>query len=174
MSKHRPTGTDLEPLMDMLAGKDGAARLKAREALVAVGQPAVPSLIRALEDGRLDHLRWEAAKTLGAIGDTTAIPSLVKALEDSDSDVAWLAADALRQFKKAAWPALLGTLIKRGSKSVMLRQGAHHVLRGQREDGFDDLLEGLKNAIESETAPERTPLAAHDILERMRERQETE
>jgi HEAT repeat protein len=97
--------------MDMLAGKDAATRLKARKALVALGKPAVSSLTQALQNSRLDHLRWEAAKTLGAIGDTRAIPSLVKALEDGDRDVAWVAAEALKKFKKADWPPLLRALI---------------------------------------------------------------
>jgi hypothetical protein len=82
MSKPKGTGTDMESLMDMLAGKDGATRQKARKALVALGKPAVSSLTQALQNSRLDHLRWEAAKTLGAIGDARAIPSLVEAVQE--------------------------------------------------------------------------------------------
>ena len=36
---------------------------------MALGKPAVPSLIRTLQNSKEDHVRWEAAKTLGAIGD---------------------------------------------------------------------------------------------------------
>jgi HEAT repeat protein len=58
--------------------------MKARKSLVALGKPAVPSLTRHCRIPKLDHVRWEAAKALGAIGDTRAIPRLVNALEDSD------------------------------------------------------------------------------------------
>jgi hypothetical protein len=168
MSKQKWAGTNLESLMEMLTSKDGATRKKARRLLVALGKPAVSSLTRALQSSRLDHLRWEAAKTLGAIGDTRAIPALVKALRDSDPDVAWLAAEGLRKFKKLAWSPLLRMLIKGGPDSVLLRQGAHHVLRNQREDGYNDLLTTLTKALESSTAQESTPLAAYNILKRMK------
>jgi len=107
MNGQKGTGTNLESLMDMLASKDGVVRQKAREALVNMGKPAVSSLIQALENSRLDQVRWEAAKALESISDTGSMPSLVKALEDSNSDVAWVAADALKTFKKAAWLPLL-------------------------------------------------------------------
>ena len=136
--------------------------------MVALGRPAVASLTQALQNSKLDHVRWEAAKALGAIGDTKAISPLVKVLEDSDPDVAWLAAEALRQFKKAAWPPLLRLLIKRGSDSALLRQRAHHVLRSQKENGFDDLLASLREDLESSTVQESTPVAAYAILKRMK------
>lgn len=98
MGKQKMTGTNIESLMEMLANKDGLIRKKARKSLVAIGKPAVSELTRALQNSKLDQLRWEAAKTLDAIGDIRAIPSLVKALEDNDQDVAWLAAEALKKF----------------------------------------------------------------------------
>jgi HEAT repeat protein len=154
--------------MDMLASKDGATRQRARKSLVALGKPAVSSLTRALQNSKVDHLRWEAVKTLGAIGDTRAIRPLVIALEDSDPDVAWVAAEALRKFKKAAWTPLLRALTKRGPDSVLLRQRAHHVLRNQKEVGFNDLLATLVKALQSNTVPESTPVAAYEILKRMK------
>jgi HEAT repeat protein len=172
MSKNKKkwTGTNLESLMDMLGSKDVASRKKARKSLVAMGKQAIPSLTRALQNSKSDHLRWEAAKTLGAIGDVRAIPSLVKALEDSDIDVVWLAAEALRKFKKAAWSALLHALIKNGEDSVQLRNGAHHVFRNQKEDGFNDLLTNLLLALKSSAAAELTTIAANEILKRMRKK----
>jgi HEAT repeat protein len=167
MIKQKATSTNLESLMDMLESKDGMTREKARESLVDLGKPAVSSLIHALQGSRMDQVRWEAAKALGAINDTRSIPSLAKALDDSNPDIAWLAAEALIKFKKSAWPALLQELIKSGSDSVLLRQGAHHVLVNQKEDGFNDLLSTLIKALESSTAPESSIVAAHDLLERM-------
>ena len=162
MSRQIQTGANLESLIDTLASRDGMARQKARKSLVAMGKPATPTLIRALRNSKVDQVRWEAAKALGAIGDVKAIPSLVKALEDRD-DVAWLAAEALENLKKAAWPAIFRQLIRRGAHSALLRQGAHHVLRNQREEGFNDLLAILVKALEVETVPVMTIMAAHDI-----------
>jgi hypothetical protein len=168
MIKQKWIDTNLTSLMDTLASKDGATRQKARKSLVALGKPAVFSLTRALQNSKVDHIRWEAVKTLDAIGDIRAIPQLVNALEDTDPDVAWLSAEALRKFKMVAWAPLLRALIKRGLDSALLRQGAHHVLKNQREDGFNDLLATLTKALESNTAEESTPLAASKILKRMK------
>jgi HEAT repeat protein len=167
MNEQKRAGTNLESLMDMLENKDGVIRQKAREALVELGKPAVSSLIQALQNSRQDQVRWEAAKALGGINDTRSVPSLVQALEDNNSDVAWVAADALKTFRKAAWPPLLQALIKGKSESVALRKGAHHVLVDQKEDGFNDLLATLLQALESSSAPELSAVAANEILKRM-------
>ena len=166
-SKQKLTGTNIVLLMDMLASKEGKTRQKARASLIALGKPAVPSLTRTLRNSKLNHLRWEAAKCLSSIDDTRAIPSLVKALEDKDHDVAWLAAEALMTFKMTAWPALLQALIKSEDDSVQLRNGAHHVLLKQKEDGFNNLLKTLTKTLEPGTAPESTAVAAYSILKQL-------
>jgi hypothetical protein len=74
----------------------------------------------------------------------------------------------LGKFKKVAWLQLLRALIKSKPDSVSLRQGAHHVLRKQKEDGFNDLLATLRTALESSTASESTPFAASNLLKRMK------
>jgi len=86
--------------MDKLGSKDGAIRQKARKSLVALGKSAVSSLTRILQNSGSDHVRWEAVKTLGAIGDSRAIPLLVKALEDGDPDVAYLGPGSAGHFVK--------------------------------------------------------------------------
>jgi len=168
MNKQSQTGANPNLLIEMLSSKDSIIRQKARKSVVDLGKPAVPLLILALQNSKLDHLRWEAAKSLGAIGDVRSIPSLVKSLEDSDIDVAWLAAEALGKFKKAAWPALLHALIKSEKDSIALRNGVHHVLRKQKEDGYNDLLIALSVALKSSTAQESTTIAANELLKRMK------
>lgn len=167
MKKAKDNGKDTTAWMDMLASKDGMLRQKAREALVKLGKPAVPSLTKALQPSRPDQVRWEAAKALSAIGDARSIPALVTTLEDTDSGVAWLAAEALRQFNQVAWAPLLRALIERGADSVPLRQGAHHVLHNQEGDDFNDVLGALLKALESNTVPEVTAVTAHDFLKRV-------
>ena len=168
MTKQKRPGTDVESLLGLLADKDGVARQKARRSLVALGKPAVSSLTGVLLDSRFRQLRWEAAKALGAIGDSGAIPALMSALEDRDADVRWLAAEGLKKFKKAAWPPLLRAVIECGPDSVSLRQGAHHVLRNQNAAGFNDLLATLKNALKAGIDQEAAPWAAYQILKKMK------
>ena len=164
MKKAKDNGKDVAALMDMLAHKDGMLRQKAREALVKLGKTAVPSLIQGLQPSQPDQVRWEATKALSAIGDARSIPALVDTLEDRESGVAWLAAEALRQFNQDAWVPLLRALIKRGADSVPLRQGAHHVLHNQEGAGCTDVLAALMKALESNTVPEATAVAASAFL----------
>jgi hypothetical protein len=131
---------------------------------------AVPSLLQTLQNSKQDHVRWEAAKTLDSIGDIRSIPVLARSPEDSNPDVAWLAAEALKKFKKAAWPVLLHALIMSKPESVLLRQGTHHVLRNQKEDGFNDLLATLMRSLEYSSVPISKPLTAYDLLKRLKEK----
>ena len=169
MNIQTQTRNNIETLISLLASTDDKVRRKARKSLVFIGKPAVSSLSGVLQNSKVYKARWEAAKALGAIGDTKAIPSLVMALEDTETDVVWLAAEALKKLRMAAWPELLKALIKRGSESVTLRNASHHVFRKQREKGFNNLLEVLRKALESDASPESTPVAASKLIERMRD-----
>jgi HEAT repeat protein len=168
MSTQAHPGNTLDSLMEDLGRKDGMLRQSARKSLVAMGAPAVDPLALALRDSTSDQVRWEAAKALGEIGDARAVPALVKALEDKDTDVVWLAAEALTAFGMAAWPTLLKALINEGTESVILRKGAHHVLHKQKQSGYNDLLAILTPALELDALPESASMAASDILNRMR------
>jgi HEAT repeat protein len=169
MGKQKPIVADLESLMDLLTSKDGMVRQKARRSLVALGKSAAPTLATALSDSKVDQVRWEAAKALGSIRDTESIPSLVKALGDYDSDVAWVVAESLRKYGKAAWPVLLGEILREDRDCVLLYRRAHHVFLNQTEEGFDDLLSRLSEALEVGEPREPAMLAAFEILERMKE-----
>jgi hypothetical protein len=173
MNKGKRTNTNLRSLIETLSSDDGATRHKARISLAALGKPAVVSLSSILQNSSVDHVRWEAAKTLAAMGDAGAIPSFVKALEDSDRDVAWLAAEALREFKEIAWQPLFRVLITRGSESVSLRLGAHHILRNQRVVGYNDVLATMRKALDSSTVPELTTVAAYNMLKRIKAKART-
>jgi len=154
-------------LIDMLANTDGMLRQKAREALVKGGKRAVPALVRALHSAQPDQVRWEAAKALLEIGDARSIPVLVETLEDCEAGVAWLAAEALHAFRQVAWAPLLRALVQRGTESSTLRQGAHHVLHNQDGGACSDLLAALLLALESNTVPEATAVAARNFLKRV-------
>jgi HEAT repeat protein len=78
----------------------------AANALVQIGKPAVPALIRAITRPS-SRVRCAACTALGQIGDTAAVPVLIQRLEDADSNVRSAACTALGQIgDAAAIPAL--------------------------------------------------------------------
>jgi HEAT repeat protein len=169
MNTETQTLENIGSLVNLLSSTDDKVRRNARKSLVYIGKPSVSSLSEVLQNSKVYKARWEAAKALGAIGDVKAIPSLVKGLEDTESDVVWLSAEALKTFKKIAWPEILNALIMKGSESVTLRDAAHHVFRKQRKDGFNDLLKALRKSLESDAVPVSTILAASNLLDKIRE-----
>ena len=168
MKEQNEVADHIQFLAKLLENDDDMVRRKARKSLVLLGKKAMPALLLVLDNSKIYKARWEAAKALGSIADARAIPTLVKALEDQESDVAWLAAKALKKFGKASWPELFQALVKRGPESVQLQHGAHYILRKQEEEGLNDLLENLRKALVSVSVPESISLAAYNILERMK------
>jgi HEAT repeat protein len=75
------------PLLFALSDASPYLARIATDALIQIGKPAVPGLIRALEADAHSQVRANAARALALIGDTSAIPALYRALED-DSVVA--------------------------------------------------------------------------------------
>jgi HEAT repeat protein len=95
------------PLLEKLVDRDAQIRLRAADALVDIGSPAIPALRQALcsED---TNLRWRAAAVLGDLG-TEAIPALsdlARALKDPDAQVRLYAMLALGNIGPAAKPAV--------------------------------------------------------------------
>lgn len=168
MYEQKQTGISTQSLVNLLESEDEKVRTRARKSLVTIGKEAVPPLSLVLENSKIYKARWEAAKALSEIGDIKSISVLVTALEDPESDVAWLAAKALEKFRKAAWPKLMRALVEHGSKSVLLQHGAHHILRNQKVEGYNDLLDILRISLEKGAVPESISPAAYDILERMK------
>ena len=155
-------------LMRALGGKSTLSPLKARAALVAIGEPAVPALIEALGRGG-DHERWEAAKALAEIASPDAAPALVGALEDVHGAVRWLAAEGLINLGNEALPPLLEALETRPD-SCRLREGAHHVLITlRRHDLHDDLEPVVAALVESGPAEAVGPAAAKAVASLERE-----
>jgi hypothetical protein len=120
------TSSTIKDLIKALSSYNDLSRVEARKALVAMGSQAVPFLAEALNDPN-SLRRWEAAKALGEIGSANVAPILVKALEDEEFDVRWLAAKGLIEMNVKSLKPLFEALIEHAD-SVLLRQGAHHVL----------------------------------------------
>jgi len=96
------------------------------QALVKLGQPAVPSLMTA-STSHSAWMRWQCVRALGEICDDRAIPVLVHALTDSDHSVAWMGAKSLARFGKHALEPTLRLLVT-AETSPWLVETASYVL----------------------------------------------
>lgn len=81
----QPDPAAIPQLSRALDAEDRLLSRLAGDALIAIGEDAVPALI-AVMDGDSQSARLEAVRALAAIGDTRAIPVLIKVL-DQDSAV---------------------------------------------------------------------------------------
>ncbi len=123
--------SSLEELIAQLGDRDGGKRQRARETLVAVGEPAIPSLVALLANSQV-RLRWEAAKALTEIPDPAAIPGLVSLLADPKSEIRWLAAIGLINLGNRSVPHVLQALTEQ-AESKGFRDASHHVLHDLSE-----------------------------------------
>jgi HEAT repeat protein len=81
----QPDPAAIPQLLSALDAEDRLLSRLAGDALITIGEEAVPALI-AVMDGGSQSARLEAARALAAIGDTRAIPVLIKVL-DQDSAI---------------------------------------------------------------------------------------
>lgn len=158
--------SDSQSLIIEIQSRDGGARKRAREALTRIGPHAVRALTPLLKTGD-SEVRWEAAKALADIADPSSSPNLVAALEDDDGDVRWLAAVGLSAIGSAALVPLLFVLQER-PESAMLREGAHHVLRGLATAEFKPVLNPVITALESADPEHGVRVSAEGALARVR------
>ncbi len=159
--------TPLKTLIVDLGSDDDVARVKARHSLVAMGKAAVPSLTEALKNKKY-LMRWEAAKALGEIGNPAAAPNLVEALEDEEFDVRWLAAIGLIGMSIKGLKPLLHALMERGD-SVLLQEGAHHVIHDLAKGGLRRYLAPVLASLEGVEQAMMVPNVAFQALEMLKE-----
>jgi HEAT repeat protein len=167
-SQQSDSQVDEEMISDLIKAfkkGDGRQRQYAREHLCEIGHPAVPALIRGLQDPE-DQVRWEAAKSLTQIPDPRAAEPLVESLTDSFS-IRWLASEALINIGEPALVPLLRGLIARPDMP-RLREGAHHVLTGLKRTHPDNpYISEMLKALTGQAQTETVPWVARDILRRM-------
>ncbi|MCE5322603.1 HEAT repeat domain-containing protein [bacterium] len=133
----------IESLIYVFSSRDGLMRKSAREALVVIGRPAIPSLIQALAD-KNKNVRWESAKALEEIGDPSAAQALVARLKQDNFGIRWIAAESLVKFGKDGLRPLFLELLQ-NPDSGFLRDGAHHVLYSIA--GKDPSLQGILSPV---------------------------
>jgi HEAT repeat protein len=152
----------IRSLVNDLGSQDGMVRVQARKSLVTIGGRAVKPLAKILSSKK-DWCRWEAAKTLGQIGDPSAVKVLLEALEDKMFDVRWLAAEGLIDIGREALVPLLRMLVEH-SDSLWLREGAHHVLHDIDKGDLIEILRPVIAALEGFEPSVETPPVAEIAL----------
>ncbi len=80
--RHHPDPQAVSALVACLSDTDTLVANLARDALVAIGAPAVSPLVEVLKHGA-PRARLEAARALACIGDERALPALFEALDGS-------------------------------------------------------------------------------------------
>jgi CBS domain-containing protein len=159
----------VESLVNEFNSEDGAARERARRAVVRIGPPAVAELVNLIGRSGV-RARWEATRALCEIGDPAAVPALVGRLEGPDSGIRWMAADGLIGIGRPSIEPLLHALIER-SDSVLLRDGARRALHGLAgRDNLQSILQPVIDAIDAVEPAVVVPLAAYRALEAIRSR----
>jgi len=88
-------------LLLALRDDDMYLRVAVTSALIAIGAPSVPGLVRALFDQKA-AVRRASAKALGKIGSERALSPLRVALHDSDQGVRQFVAEAIARIEQRA------------------------------------------------------------------------
>jgi HEAT repeat protein len=154
--------SDIRGLIAALKGTNPADRQHARDALVALGKPAVAPLVQLLNNPH-PQVRWQAVKALDAIGDPAAAPALVAALDDEEGDVRWLAANGLIDLGREALVPLLSALAYHPSSPDLL-EGAHHVLYKLHCRNSPRLVKPILAALNGPAPQMAVHLAAYAVL----------
>ena len=92
--KQHPTVLALDKLLELLSGKDPLLIKLAADALISIGTPAIPGILRLIED--MEGLgRIEAYRAMAKIGDTRAISVLFNGLNDNSNLISFWSEEGL-------------------------------------------------------------------------------
>lgn len=154
----------IESLIEQLGDASEYVSHEAYRALVRIGKPAVPALIRALDDGN-PRVHVRTVEILGTIGQPVevVVPALIKAMSDEDSKVRGDAAFTLSQFAQSTQSVAPALIRAMGDESVYVRINAAYALVEIGEPAVP----ALKEALRDENADIRYGVA--DVLARIGE-----
>jgi len=82
--RRQPNSDAITQLIQALSASDRLLARLAGVALIAIGEDAIPALIRVMENNP-QPARLEAVRALSTIGDTRAIPILIKVLDEDSA-----------------------------------------------------------------------------------------
>lgn len=123
-------------------------------ALESLGRKALPALAITLEHPE-PHVRWHAARLLGAAGDPHAVHVLAGGLSDPDETVRWASATSLAALGKQAVPEIMD-VIRTHELTETLRQAIYHALHAMPaacREKLRPLIEALSSPVTSGQAP---------------------
>jgi HEAT repeat protein len=106
--------------------KNVAKKLISRKTLVRLGKNILPQMYKLLKAEEVP-IRMEAAKIVELVANRTSIPFLIELLEDTEFDIRWIAAEGLIKIGRRTIRPLLRA-VRDGKNSILLNEGAHHVL----------------------------------------------
>ena len=151
-------------LIDQLKSTKNNTRIVVRAVLSCIGRPAIPALIKALDDAST-QLRWQIIKILETIRDPAAIPALANQLKDENADIRWAASNALIGLRRETMPQLLEMLVHHSDSSA-LRQSVHHILHVFKDRNIlNDAEIKVYNALEDIEPTLTVPWMAERALE---------
>ena len=140
-------------------------KLKSRKTLVRMGKGILPQLHK-LSASEIVSIRMEAAKILELIADRRSVYEFIRLLEDHEFDIRWIAAEGLIKIGRRTIRPLTEA-VRDGENSIVLNEGAHHVLTAllnetekQKEESFLLSLENFH------TLGGTAPLEASAVLEK--------
>jgi HEAT repeat protein len=150
------------PLVFVLTSSRGILHREARRALTSMEKIAESAWIDLLKHPD-SHIRWEAARGLGDIGDARASDILVEGLLDENYAVRWASADVLARLGECAVPSIL-KFISQKILNEQSRRAAYHALHGIKSRQAKERLEPLLNALRSPIIDGRASRIARQLI----------
>lgn len=152
----------IPPLINALTSDNGLLHREARRALQSMGCRAEPAWVELLQHSD-SHIRWEASRGLGEIGNAKAALILAEGLFDENYAVRWATADVLANLGESAVPATL-TLLSRYPLDEKPRQAAYHALHGISNRTIQERIKSLIDALRDPAASVNVPVVAQRLL----------
>jgi tetratricopeptide (TPR) repeat protein len=133
----RPDAIVAETMAVHLADKNDCMRQEARSALLRIGGPAVPVLVKAL-DHKQASVRRLAAETLGSIKPPAqdAVPALIARLKDSSPGVRTASLEALQRIGEPKEQIINAIASSLGDEDPDVREAAVNNLRSMGRDAI--------------------------------------
>jgi HEAT repeat protein len=148
-------------LMALIMDRDEVHR-EARRALHNLGPLAKSVWIEALNHPD-KHIRWEAARGLGRIGDVRAVGILAGGLLDESYAVRWATSDVLANLGAKAIPVIL-TILSRYPLNEQSRTAAYHALHGILSASIQGYIKPLLDALHGPAPGIEAPIVAQRLL----------
>jgi HEAT repeat protein len=155
-----PGPAAVDPLVRKLSDPYHPLRTASRAALVAIGQPAVPSAVRLLDDADPNR-RIDGSYLLGMLASREGFDRHLKLLEDPNWAVVAQAAESLGRIGDPAAGDALVALVKRGAET-----GKANALKPETDAIWDATTNALLGAAQLGHKP-IGPVAAQLIPERL-------